>query len=69
VANERIDALAHLQLVRGYALEAQSSQGADAIVARAQARAAYEDFLALWMNADPGIPILKQAKAEYAKLK
>jgi hypothetical protein len=34
----------------------------------AKARAAYQDFFALWKNADPDIPILKQAKAEYAKL-
>ena len=33
-----------------------------------KARAAYQDFLALWQNADPDIPILKEAKAEYAKL-
>ena len=34
----------------------------------AQARAAYQDFFNLWKDADPDIPILKQAKAEYAKL-
>jgi hypothetical protein len=34
----------------------------------AKARAAYQDFLALWKEADPDIPILRQAKAEYAKL-
>ena len=34
----------------------------------AKARAAYQDFLGLWKDADPDIPILKQAKAEYAKL-
>jgi serine/threonine protein kinase/Flp pilus assembly protein TadD len=37
--------------------------------ARAKARAAYQDFLTLWKDADPDIPILKEAKAEYAKLK
>jgi hypothetical protein len=36
---------------------------------RAKARAAYEDFLALWKDADPDVPLLAQAKAEYAKLK
>ena len=36
--------------------------------ALAKARAAYQDFFALWKDADPDIPILKQAKAEYAKL-
>jgi tetratricopeptide (TPR) repeat protein len=61
-------ALARLGLARGYALEAQSAQGAGAETARAKARAAYKDFLALWKEADPDIPILKQAKAEYAKL-
>jgi hypothetical protein len=35
----------------------------------AKARAAYEDFLALWKDADPDIPILRQAKGEYTKLK
>jgi hypothetical protein len=35
--------------------------------ARAKARAAYQDFLTLWKDADPDIPVLKQAKAEYAK--
>jgi eukaryotic-like serine/threonine-protein kinase len=34
----------------------------------AKAKAAYRDFLTLWMDADPDIPILKQAKTEYAKL-
>ena len=34
----------------------------------AKARAAYQDFLTLWKDADPDIPILEQAKAEYAKL-
>jgi len=33
-----------------------------------KARAAYNDFLSLWKDADPDIPVLKQAKAEYAKL-
>jgi hypothetical protein len=35
---------------------------------RNKARAAYQEFLVLWKDADPDIPILKQAKAEYAKL-
>ena len=35
---------------------------------RAKAKATYQDFLTLWKDADPEIPILKQAKAEYAKL-
>ncbi len=41
---------------------------ADADAARFRARAAYKDFLTLWKDADPDIPILKQAKAEYARL-
>jgi hypothetical protein len=69
VVNELIGALAHLQLGRAYALEAQSSQGADADTARAKARAAYQDFLTLWKDADPHIAILKEARAEDAKLK
>ena len=44
------------------------SKGADADAARVRALAAYKDFLALWKDADPDIPILKEAKAEYAKL-
>jgi eukaryotic-like serine/threonine-protein kinase len=58
VVNGPIGALAHLGLGRSYLLAGQT----------AQARTAYQDFLALWKNADPDIPILKQAKAEYAKL-
>jgi eukaryotic-like serine/threonine-protein kinase len=66
--NEPIGSLAHLGMARAYALGAQSAQGADADAARAKARAAYQDFLTLWKDADPDIPILKEAKAEYAKL-
>jgi eukaryotic-like serine/threonine-protein kinase len=58
VVNEPIGALAHLQIARAYALQGDT----------AKARAAYQDFLTLWKDADPDIPILKQAKAEYAKL-
>ena len=68
VLNEPIGALAHLGLARAYAVEAQSSRGAEADRARAKGRTAYKDFLTLWKDADPDIPILKQAKAEYAKL-
>src|SRR6266436_9572506 len=58
VLNEPIGALAHLQLGRAYAMEGDT----------AKSRAAYQDFLKLWKDADPDIPILIQAKAEYAKL-
>jgi len=58
VLNEPIGALAHLQIGRAYALQGNTPQ----------ARAAYQDFLTLWNSADPDIPILQQAKAEYAKL-
>jgi len=61
-------ALAHLGVARANALQARTSQGADADAARVRALAAYKDFLALWKDADPDIPILKEAKAEYAKL-
>ena len=61
-------ALAHLGVARGHALQAKTSQGADADLARTRALAGYKDFLTLWKDADPDIPILKQAKAEYAKL-
>jgi serine/threonine protein kinase/tetratricopeptide (TPR) repeat protein len=61
-------ALAHLGVARANALQARTSHGADADAARVRALAGYRDFLALWKDADPDIPILKQAKAEYAKL-
>jgi DNA-binding winged helix-turn-helix (wHTH) protein len=61
-------ALAHLGLARANALQAKTSHGADAEAARTRALAAYKDFLTLWKDADPDIPIYKQAKAEYAKL-
>ncbi|HEX5235007.1 MAG TPA: serine/threonine-protein kinase [Silvibacterium sp.] len=61
-------ALAHLGIARANALEAKNSQGADADAARVRALAAYKDFLALWKNADPNIPIYQQAKAEFARL-
>jgi tetratricopeptide (TPR) repeat protein len=83
VVNFPWGALARLGLARAYALEAgvpvaavsdrRNEDGArraplqpDAL---AKARAAYQDFLTLWKDADPDIPILKEAKAEYAKLK
>jgi hypothetical protein len=49
-------------------LPAKNSQGADADAARVRALAAYKEFLTLWKDADPEIPLLKEAKAEYAKL-
>jgi hypothetical protein len=58
VLNEPISALAQLGLGRAHTLARE----------REKAQTAYQDFLALWKNADPEIPILKQAKAEYAKL-
>jgi hypothetical protein len=61
-------ALAHLGVARANALQAKTSQGADAEAARARALAAYKNLLTLWKDADPDIPILKEAKAEYAKL-
>jgi hypothetical protein len=56
--NFPLGALAHLQLGRAYALSGNT----------AKARTAYQDFFALWKDADPDIPILKEAKAEYAKI-
>jgi DNA-binding winged helix-turn-helix (wHTH) protein/tetratricopeptide (TPR) repeat protein len=58
VLNEPIGALAHLQLGRAYAMHGET----------AKSRAAYQDFLTLWKDADPDIPIFKQAKVEYGKL-
>jgi DNA-binding winged helix-turn-helix (wHTH) protein/tetratricopeptide (TPR) repeat protein len=61
-------ALAHLGKARANALESRAAQGADADAARVRAVADYKEFLALWKGADPDIPILKQARDEYAKL-
>ena len=55
-------ALAHLGVARANALQARTSQGADAEAARVRALAAYQDFLTLWKDADPDIPILKQTR-------
>ncbi len=59
VVNFAWGALARLNLARAYVLEGD----------KIRARAAYQDFLALWKNADPDIPIYQQAKEEYAKVK
>jgi len=56
--NFPLGALAHLGLARAYTLSGDT----------AKARAAYQNFFALWKDADPDIPILKEAKTEYAKL-
>jgi eukaryotic-like serine/threonine-protein kinase len=61
-------ALAHLGVARANALQSRTSQGAAADAARVRALAAYKEFLTLWKEADGDIPVLKQAKAEYAKL-
>ena len=61
-------ALARLGKARADALEARAALGVDADAARVRAIAEYNTFLALWKDADPEIPILAQAKAEYAKL-
>ena len=58
VQSNPIGALAHLQLGRAYTMQGDTMK----------AKAAYQDFLTLWKDADLDIPILKQAKAEYAKL-
>jgi eukaryotic-like serine/threonine-protein kinase len=59
VISDPVGALAHLQLGRAYALSGDKTK----------AKSAYQDFLTLWKDADPDIPILKEAKAEYPKLK
>jgi tetratricopeptide (TPR) repeat protein len=58
VINQPIGALAHLGLARAYVLKGDT----------ARAKAAYQDFLTLWKDADPDIPVLQQANAEYVKL-
>ena len=62
--------LAHLGVARAHALRSRTfqGQGADADKSHARALTSYKDFLTLWNSADPDIPILKEAKAEYAKL-
>jgi eukaryotic-like serine/threonine-protein kinase len=59
VVNDPVGALAYLGLARAYVLQGDTNK----------ARAAYQDFLTLWKDADPGIPILLASKSEYAKLK
>jgi eukaryotic-like serine/threonine-protein kinase len=59
VRSEPIGALAYLQLGRAYVLSGDTDK----------AKAAYNDFLTLWKDGDPDIPILKAAKAEYVKLR
>jgi len=59
IANYPLGALSHLQLGRAYTMAGDA----------AKAKSAYQDFFVLWKDADPDIPILKEAKAEYAKLK
>jgi hypothetical protein len=58
VGNFQWGALARLGLARAYTMQGDT----------VKARIAYQDFLSLWKGADPDIPILKQAEAEYAKL-
>jgi tetratricopeptide (TPR) repeat protein len=59
VLNEPIGALAHLGLARAYVIEGDTGK----------ARGAYQDFFTLWKEADPGIPVLQQAKVEFLKLR
>jgi eukaryotic-like serine/threonine-protein kinase len=59
IVNCPLGALAHLGLARAYALSGETTK----------AKVAYQDFLALWKDADPDIPILIAAKSEYATLK
>ncbi len=59
MVGDPIGVLAHLQLGRAYTMQGDTTK----------AKAAYQDFLTLWKDADPDVPVLKQAKAESAKLK
>jgi eukaryotic-like serine/threonine-protein kinase len=59
IGNYPLGALAHLGLGRAFALQGDA----------AKARTAYQDFLALWKDADSDVPVLQQARAEYAKIK
>lgn len=68
VTNCWTGALARLAVARANALQAKNSTSSDADAARMRALTAYKDFLKLWRDADSGIPIYKQAKAEYTKI-
>jgi eukaryotic-like serine/threonine-protein kinase len=68
VGNCWTGALAHLGIARANALESRTSRGEASDAARKRARMAYKDFLTLWKDADPDVPILQQARQEYAKL-
>ena len=59
MANNPLGALAQLQLARAYVVAGD----------KAAAKQKYEDFVALWKDADPDVPVLSQAKAEYATLR
>ena len=61
-------ALAHLGVARANAMVAKSAQGADAHAARTRVLSAYQDFLTLWKDADPDMPVLKQAKARVREI-
>jgi hypothetical protein len=58
VQNFLLGSLAHLQLARAYALSGDTTK----------AKTVYQNFLTLWKDSDPYIPVPKEAKAEYAKL-
>jgi eukaryotic-like serine/threonine-protein kinase len=68
VGNFVLGALARLGFARAYALQARCAQCVDRDAALTKARAAYKEFLTLWKDADPDIPILIAAKSEHAKL-
>jgi hypothetical protein len=69
VGNDVTAALAHLDLGRARMLESTTLQSPAAGSTKAQARAAYRDFFALWSDADQEIPIFTAAKTEYSRLK
>jgi eukaryotic-like serine/threonine-protein kinase len=69
VFNEPIGALAHLSIARAYAIQAEAATETNRGELLAKARSAYEDFFNLWKQADPNIPLLTQARAEYDRVK
>jgi hypothetical protein len=68
VFTEAIGALAHLGLARALAVQAEAATENNRLELLAKARSAYEDFLNLWKEADPNIPVLTQARAEYKRM-
>jgi DNA-binding winged helix-turn-helix (wHTH) protein/tetratricopeptide (TPR) repeat protein len=69
VFSEAIGALAHLGIARAYAMQAEAATDNSRPELLAKAHSAFEDFLSLWKQADPNVPLLRQVRAEHNRLK